>query len=129
GREQLDAVDLPCVVQPLEVAEDPQPDAVRGRQAGTADHRLDPPLGATAVEGHGDGQGLLLRVGSRLASRRLADLVPDHLAAGVRAADRADAMREARAVAPRTLVEARRADRVSRAPLIAACARGSLLRD
>ncbi len=80
---------------------------VGGGRARAVDHRLAPPLGATAVEGHGDGQGLLLRVGSRLARGRLADLVLDHLAAGIGAAYGADAMRQPRAVAARALVEAR----------------------
>src|SRR5439155_22519150 len=67
---------------------------------------------------------LLARRGRGLA---LADLVRDHLAAGVRAADRADAMGQPGTVTARALVEARRRDFVGGPALVATRARGPLL--
>src|SRR5439155_8600132 len=60
---------------------------------------------------------LLLRAVRRLGRGRLADLVLDHLAAGIGPANRADAMRQARAVASGALVEPRGAHLVRGAAL------------
>src|ERR1700742_3010769 len=109
-------------------AEDAHADAVASGAAGALGEHVKALLGAEAVEGYGGaapGGHRLLRV----AGRGLGDRVLDDLAAGVGAAGRADAMRQPRAVAARAAIEAGLAGLVLGAALVAAGARGSLLRD
>ncbi len=86
-----------------------------------------PPLGPAAVEG--DRLSPATPDGASPVRVGFADLVHDHLAPGVGAAGRADAMRQPRAVAARALVQPRLRRRVRRAALVAALRGGSFLRD
>src|SRR4051812_10280940 len=70
--------------------------------------------------------GVMALLGGRVG---VADLVRDHLAPGVGAADRADTVRQARAVAARALVESRLRRPVGRAALVAPLRGLSFLRD
>src|SRR4051794_888796 len=91
------------------------------------------PRPSSAITGAEPGPISLLLFGRRRLGLgpglSLGDLVRDHLATRVRAANGTDAVREPWAVAPRALVESRSGDLVRGAALVTAGARGSLLRD
>ena len=130
GGDQLGAVDRLDVGERTGVAEHPQPipsaAAARAPATITSGPRSAPRPSRATGGGHRGPPGYSCVVAGRLGRSRLGDLVLDHLATRVGAADRADAMRQAGAVAARALVEPRRARLVrARAACRGGCSRSS----
>ena len=125
----------PPAPAPRRLSPPPRPGRPRRRRRAAGSRRpprlgrrrrcLGPSLGAATVEG--DRRSTAYSSASAGLRGGLGDLVLDHLTPRIGPAHRADPMRQARTVAARALVQARRARLVGGAALVAPCARGPFL--